>query len=155
MASKQSTCWVIEHPEIGTAFVVADNWEQATVRAAEFWGVSWARTVSGMELVRRKAARKNICCRCGQIFHGSGDLCGACEKILRTNMVWKGREVWQKENLRVLAFDAALTEIGFGEPLAYGNMLVWDDEGGMVFILPEANLIDETLERLLEQTPLV
>ena len=253
MASKQSTCWVIEHPEIGTAFVVADNWEQATVRAAEFWGVSWARTVSGMELVRRKDARKNICCRCGQIFHGSGDLCGACEKILRTeedetsgggyevagygdgngrmlfldgrtwaallprrtcprkvlallaehlgeipeasayrvskntgaqnqmmdmplgtldklqrevaegkgeeilrtNMVWKGREVWQKENLRVLAFDAALTEIGFGEPLAYGNMLVWDDEGGMVFILPEANLIDETLERLLEQTPLV
>lgn len=60
MASKQSTCWVIEHPEIGTAFVVADNWEQATVRAAEFWGVSWARTVSGMELVRRKDARKNI-----------------------------------------------------------------------------------------------
>ena len=46
MASKQSTCWVIEHPKIGTAFVVADNWEQATVRAAEFWGVSWARTVS-------------------------------------------------------------------------------------------------------------
>ena len=46
-------------------------------------------------------------------------------------------------------------EIGFGDPLAYGNMLVWDDEGGMVFILPEANLIDETLERLLEQTPLV
>ena len=81
MASKQSTCWVIEHPEIGTAFVVADSWEQATVRAAEFWGVSWARTVSGMELVRRKDARKNICCRCGQIFHGSGDLCGACEKI--------------------------------------------------------------------------
>ena len=34
-------------------------------------------------------------------------------------------------------------------------MLVWDDEGGMVFILPEVNLIDETLERLLEQTPLV
>lgn len=75
---------------------------------------------------------------------------GKGEEILRTNMVWKGREVWQKENLRVLAFDAALTEIGFGEPLAYGNMLVWDDEGGMVFILPEANLIDETLE----QTPL-
>lgn len=79
---------------------------------------------------------------------------GKGEEILRTNMVWKGREVWQKENLRVLAFDAALTEIGFGEPLAYGNMLVWDDEGGMVFILPEVNLIDETLERLLEQTPL-
>ena len=67
---------------------------------------------------------------------------GKGEEILRTNMVWKGQEVWQKENLRVLAFDAALTEIGFGE-------------GGMVFILPEANLIDETLERLLEQTPLV
>ena len=62
---------------------------------------------------------------------------GKGEEILRTNMVWKGREVWQKENLRVLAFDAALTEIGFGEPLAYGNMLVWDDEGGMVFILPD------------------
>lgn len=97
MASKKSTCWVIEHPEIGTAFVVADSWEQATVRAAEFWGVSWARTVSGMELVRRKDARKNICCRCGQIFHGSGDLCGACEKILRTEEAETSRrlrETW-------------------------------------------------------------
>ena len=56
MASKQSTCWVIEHPEIGTAFVVADNWEQATVRAAEFWGVSWARTTSSAPRARRSAA---------------------------------------------------------------------------------------------------
>lgn len=60
MASKQSTCWVIEHPEIGTAFVVADSWEQATVRAAEFWGVSWARTVSGMELVRQGRAEEHL-----------------------------------------------------------------------------------------------
>ena len=58
MASKQSTCWVIEHPEIGTAFVVADNWEQATVRAAEFWGVSCAaraRRSCGRRRTRRAA----------------------------------------------------------------------------------------------------
>ena len=97
MASKRSVCWVVRHPEIGTAFVVADSLEQATVRAAAFWGVSWARTAAGMELVRRKEARKNICCRCGQIFHGGGDICGACEKILHTEEAETSRrmkETW-------------------------------------------------------------
>ena len=35
MASKQSTCWVIEHPEIGTAFVVAADGIRNGAGAAE------------------------------------------------------------------------------------------------------------------------
>lgn len=43
--SKKQICWVVAHPEIGTAFVTADSWEQATVAAADFWGVPWGKYV--------------------------------------------------------------------------------------------------------------
>ena len=33
--SEKQICWVVAHPEIGTAFVTADSWEQATVAAAK------------------------------------------------------------------------------------------------------------------------
>ena len=29
--SEKSICWVVHHPEIGTAFVAAEDWERATV----------------------------------------------------------------------------------------------------------------------------
>ena len=44
--SKKQICWVVAHPEIGTAFVTADSWEQATVAAADFWGVPWGKYVA-------------------------------------------------------------------------------------------------------------
>ena len=79
---------------------------------------------------------------------------GKAERICRSNMVWKGREIWQKTDMKVLAFDPALAEIGAGDPEAYGETLVWDDEGGMAFVAPETGVVDETLRALLEQTPL-
>ena len=82
--SKKQICWVVAHPEIGTAFVTADSWGQATVAAADFWGVPWGKYVAGMELRQKKAARRHLCCRCGRIFHSPGDLCEACIKILHT-----------------------------------------------------------------------
>ena len=82
--SKKRICWVVAHPEIGTAFVTADSWEQATVAVADFWGVPWGKYVAGMELRQKKEARRHLCCRCGRIFHSPGDLCEACIKILHT-----------------------------------------------------------------------
>lgn len=57
--SKKQICWVVAYPEIGTAFVTADSWEQATVAAADFWGVPWGKYVAGMELRQKKEARRH------------------------------------------------------------------------------------------------
>lgn len=53
------------------------------------------------------------------------------------------------------AYDPELVRIGVGDPRAYGDMLVWDDEGGLVVILPGRDIIGEELAAVLEQTPLV
>lgn len=77
-----ATCWIVKHPEHGTAWVVAENWEQATVKAAEFWGVPWAKCVFLCELAGKKEARKHVCLRCGKIVFGGHDLCEDCENAL-------------------------------------------------------------------------
>lgn len=61
--SEKSICWVVHHPEIGTAFVAAEDWERATVEAARFWDVPWGKYVAGMELLQRKEAHRHLCCR--------------------------------------------------------------------------------------------
>lgn len=82
--SEKSICWVVHHPEIGTAFVAAEDWERATVEAARFWDVPWGKYVAGMELLQRKEAHRHLCCRCGRMFNAEGTLCEACQKILHT-----------------------------------------------------------------------
>lgn len=78
------------------------------------------------------------------------------ELILRTNMTWKGYEVWQRPaTLKVTAYDPELVRIGDGEPMGCGEMLVWNDEGGLVVVLPGREIIGEELAAVLEQTPLV
>lgn len=84
------------------------------------------------------------------IEEGEGDL------ILRSAMRWKGYEVWQRPaTLKVTAYDPELVRIGVGDPRAYGDMLVWNDEGGLVVVLPGREIIGEELAAVLEQTPLV
>lgn len=78
------------------------------------------------------------------------------ETILRSSMRWKGYEVWQRPaTLKVTAYDPELVWIGVGDPRAYGDMLVWDDEGGLGVVLPGREIIGEELAAVLEQTPLV
>lgn len=75
--------------------------------------------------------------------------------IRQTAMMWKGWRVWQKpETQTVLAYDDALTAIGEGEPDAFGNMLVWDEGGELVCVLPGKDVLDTALRELLEQTML-
>lgn len=54
----------------------------------------------------------------------------------------------------MLAYDDALTAIGEGEPDAFGNMLVWDEGGELVCVLPGKDVLDTALRELLEQTML-
>lgn len=81
---------------------------------------------------------------------------GEEELILRSSMMWKGYEVWQRPaTLKVTAYDPELVRIGDGEPMGCGEMLVWNDEGGLVVVLPGREIIGEELAAVLEQTPLV
>lgn len=81
---------------------------------------------------------------------------GEEELILRTNMTWKGYEVWQRPaTLKVTAYDPELVDVGVGDPRAYGDMLVWDDEGGLVVILPGQDVIGDELAAAMERLPLV
>ena len=81
MAKKdeKGVCWVVAMPGRNPAYVVAENWEQATVKAAQFWGVPWGATVAHMELRQKMEARKNVCLKCRKIFYGDGELCTGCE----------------------------------------------------------------------------
>lgn len=73
------------------AWVIAPNWEQATVEAARFWGVSWGSVVAKCEAKKRiVGAPRNVCCKCGKIYSGPPTLCTLCresaeleEEILR------------------------------------------------------------------------
>ena len=53
------------------------------------------------------------------------------------------------------AYDPELVDVGVGDPRAYGDMLVWDDEGGLVVILPGQDVIGDELAAAMERLPLV
>ena len=63
----------------GPAFVQAESWPEATVRAAEFWGIPWGAHVANMEQGRTYEARKNVCHACRRVIYGERELCEACE----------------------------------------------------------------------------
>lgn len=72
----------------------------------------------------------------------------------RTAMTWKHWEVWQTEDLKVATFDPALVAMGVGDAMAYGQRLVWDDEGGLLVVAPRRDDIEDALRQRLEQLPL-
>lgn len=72
----------------------------------------------------------------------------------RTAMTWKNWEVWQTEDLKVATFDPNLVAMGVGDAMAYGQRLVWDDEGGLLVVAPRRDDIEDALRERLEQLPL-
>ncbi len=72
----------------------------------------------------------------------------------RTAMTWKNWEVWQTEDLKVATFDPNLVAVGVGDAMAYGQRLVWDDEGGLLVVAPRRDDIEDALRQRLEQLPL-
>lgn len=77
------------------AWVIAPNWEQATVEAAKFWGVNWGTVVAKCEQKKKiVGAPRNICCKCDKAYFGSPPMCTLCkesaeleEKILQHRLV--------------------------------------------------------------------
>ena len=101
--SEKSICWVVHHPEIGTAFVAAEDWERATVEAARFWGVPWAKIFCQCELVRKSEVLRNVCIRCKRHFNGEGVECEPCQKlraIEEKEAQAAARRYWKKHYLR-------------------------------------------------------
>ena len=81
MAGKKNVSVVYEVRLEGRcpAYVQAESWPEATVRAAEFWGIPWGANVVNMEQGRTYEAKKNICNACRRVIYGERELCEACE----------------------------------------------------------------------------
>ena len=84
----------MKHPRHTTAPVIAENWEQATVKAAQFWGVSWGKVAALCECERKMDTHKGVCMDCGRVFYGGEVLCPRCEEKR------KGEERRKQEWLR-------------------------------------------------------
>ena len=80
---KTSICWVVTLEGRCPAYVQAKTWEEATVKAAEFWGIPWGANVAHMELQQKMEARKNVCLKCRRIVYGDQELCPSCEDARR------------------------------------------------------------------------
>ncbi len=84
MAVSKEKIWFLRHEGHGVAIVRAESFEQATVAAAKFWGVPWAKVAAGIEVERTKPLMTNICAKCGKMFQGGKEiLCTHCEKAQR------------------------------------------------------------------------
>ena len=80
-ATNKYILWEISCEGHRDAWVTAPNWEQATLKAAEFWNVPWREVAARCELKKKTVgAPRNVCCRCGRIYFGSPPMCEACEK---------------------------------------------------------------------------
>ena len=80
-AKKRDFLWFITAPGHVQVPVVAPDWEQATVKAAQFWGVPWGKLFCRCEMVLKTAVIRNVCCRCGKHFNGEGVECEPCQKL--------------------------------------------------------------------------
>lgn len=81
--TRPTLMWVVAHPQLPhKAYVLADNWELATVAAAKYWGVPWPQAASGCYEVEHHKAQRNVCIRCGKIVYGDTDLCDRCRSVM-------------------------------------------------------------------------
>jgi len=68
--AKKQALWAVACEGHTNAWVSAVSWEEATVKAAEFWGVPWGSVAAYCEEKKRiEEAPKNVCCRCGKILN--------------------------------------------------------------------------------------
>ena len=67
------------------AWVIAENWELATVEAARFWDVPWRKVAALCEPKKRiVGAPRNVCFRCRRTYSGPPPMCDACRKVMET-----------------------------------------------------------------------
>lgn len=66
------------------AWVNAVSWEEATLAAAQLWGVPWREVAAHCELKKKiVGAPRNICCRCGKTYFGAPPMCTVCREDLK------------------------------------------------------------------------
>lgn len=75
--------WIVACKDHTNAWVNAENWELATVAAAEFWGVPWPTVAARCECVEKHPAVRSVCPQCGKFFFGGAKRCDLCEKKAR------------------------------------------------------------------------
>ena len=84
---KRTYVWRVTHPDHTTAVVMADNWEQATVRAAEWWDVPWGTVVAYCEKEKKEELLVlGMCCECNAKLWADGGTrirCPICEAKAR------------------------------------------------------------------------
>ncbi|MBR2928559.1 MAG: hypothetical protein IKC24_05330 [Oscillospiraceae bacterium] len=68
----------VKHPQHTIAPVIAENWEQATVKAADFWGVKWGKVAALCECERKMGTHKGVCMDCNKVFYGGEVICPMC-----------------------------------------------------------------------------
>lgn len=84
MARESNYCWEVKHPDYGTAVVIAPDLERATVAAAEFWGVKWAKIACDCKEVNKFEVRTSVCQRCGhRMYNQPIGICDKCRKIIQ------------------------------------------------------------------------
>lgn len=81
---KKDILWEVGCEGHTDAWVIADNWELATVEAAKFWQVPWREVAAACEMKKRiVGAPRNVCCRCGKNYFGAPPMCSFCQKDQR------------------------------------------------------------------------
>lgn len=76
--------WRVRHPEHCMIPVIAEDREQATVKAAAFWGVPWTKVAADCAVEKIRELLPHNCPRCGRyVFDSAEDYCPACRDLLR------------------------------------------------------------------------
>lgn len=102
-AKKKDYLWFVKAPGHVQVPVIAQDWEQATLEAAQFWGVKWAEIFWQCELVKKTEVIRNMCCRCKRFFNGEGVECEPCRKLRAAEEAEEQaarRRYWKKHFLR-------------------------------------------------------
>ena len=108
MATKKERriAWFLRAPGCALAIVTAQNFEQATIKAAEFWGVPWREIASNIEVERTVEQKPNVCTECGTVYSGASfALCERCrarrraehDRMREAAIAYRQRERLRKE----------------------------------------------------------
>lgn len=103
MAQKsERKLWWVEHPDYNVAIVEAESWEQATVEAANWWGVRWGKVAATCTLQKAEELRPIKCKLCPAVFYGQeGEKpvcpkCAARERDRKLNEKANARRYWME-----------------------------------------------------------
>ncbi len=76
--------YTVRHPDHCLAPVVAENTEQATMKAAQLWGVPWGRVVFSCDVTRESDIMPHVCPRCRKYnAYNEQEYCPKCTAELQ------------------------------------------------------------------------